>query len=159
MKQNRAEDETSTIIGQCATCPHKGKIRSPLNLPVSKAVQYVQTTPRLPTRRAPTGTTETTITTTGETSQILQLREPFEIVCEPYTVDDDRSLPMWDHLYSKHLLRGTVSGTAAEGGGGKSTMSIVEALAMASGRPLLSIQVPYPMRVFLINFEDERRTR
>ena len=131
-------------------------MRSPLNLPLSTADTQEQASTS--DTQAPTSITEAATTTAAEASQILQAAKPFEIICEPYTVDDDRSLPMWDHLYSKHLLRGTVSGTAADGGGGKSTMSIAEALAMASGKPLLGVQVPYPMRVLLINFEDDRNT-
>jgi hypothetical protein len=44
------------------------------------------------------------------------------------------------------------------GGTGKSTLSIVEALAMVSGRPLLGQDVPQPLRVVLINLEDTRNT-
>src|SRR5262249_28527294 len=58
--------------------------------------------------------------------------------------------------YGRHLLRGTVTGTAASGGTGKSTLAIVEALALASGKPLLGETVPFPMRVLLINLEDDR---
>jgi len=44
------------------------------------------------------------------------------------------------------------------GGTGKSTLSIVEALAMTSGRALLGEDVPKPLRVVLINLEDTRNT-
>jgi AAA domain len=64
---------------------------------------------------------------------------------------------MFDFLYGKHLLRRTVSITAAMGGTGKSTKAIVEALAMATGQPLLKFDVPAgPLRVLLINLEDNR---
>lgn len=43
------------------------------------------------------------------------------------------------------------------GGTGKSTLSIVEALAMASGKNLLGEQVNNAMRVLLINLEDNRK--
>jgi hypothetical protein len=69
---------------------------------------------------------------------------------------DEASLPRWDFLYGKQLLRGALSATAAPGGTGKSTKSITEALAMASGRALLNVQVPRPLRVCLINLEDRR---
>jgi AAA domain len=51
-----------------------------------------------------------------------------------------------------------VAGTAAMGGTGKSTLSIVEALAMASGRSLLGETATAPLRVVLINLEDTRNT-
>src|SRR5262249_58324307 len=61
-------------------------------------------------------------------------------------------------LYGHFLLRGEVAGTAAMGGTGKSSLSIVEALAMASGRILLNENVSTPLRVVLINLEDTRNT-
>ena len=77
---------------------------------------------------------------------------------EAYDFPEEQSLPMWDFIYIPHLLRGEASGTAAAGGIGKSTMSIAEALAMSSGRSLLAAHVPYPMRVLIINLEDNRNT-
>jgi hypothetical protein len=70
---------------------------------------------------------------------------------------DEKTMPLWEFLYGKHLLRRTVSATAATGGTGKSSKSIVEALAMTTGRPLLKVTVPRePIRVLLINLEDNR---
>jgi hypothetical protein len=74
----------------------------------------------------------------------------------PHSFPDERTLERDDWLYGKHLLRGTVSGTAAFGGTGKSAKAIAEALAMASGRALLGVQPPRPLRVLLINLEDDR---
>ena len=78
---------------------------------------------------------------------------------EPYSFPPEETLSRYEWLLGKHLLRGTVSGTAAMGGTGKSNISIVEALAMASGKVLLHDQVPRtPLRVVLINLEDSRET-
>src|SRR5262249_16973591 len=77
---------------------------------------------------------------------------------QPHDFPDEETIPMWDFFYGKHLLRGTVSGTAATGGTGKSSISIVETLAQTSGKPLLGIDVPRPLRVALINLEDDRNT-
>ena len=77
---------------------------------------------------------------------------------EPYAFPGEADIPAWDWLYGRHLLRGEVSGSAAMGGTGKSTLSIVEALAMASGRPLLGAPGPKPLRVVLVNLEDSRNT-
>ena len=45
------------------------------------------------------------------------------------------------------------------GGTGKSSLAIIEALAMASGKKLLHDQVPQkPLRVVLVNLEDKRNT-
>jgi DNA polymerase I-like protein with 3'-5' exonuclease and polymerase domains len=80
------------------------------------------------------------------------------IVAAPYEFPAEADIPRWEWLYGRHLLRGEVAGTAAMGGTGKSTSSIVEALAMASGRALLGEEVPRPLRVVLINLEDTRNT-
>jgi DNA polymerase len=80
------------------------------------------------------------------------------ITAGPYTLQREESIPAWQWLYGRHLLRGEVAGTAAMGGTGKSTLSIVEALAMVSGQPLLGLEVPAPLRVVLINLEDTRNT-
>jgi hypothetical protein len=80
------------------------------------------------------------------------------IDARPYQFRAEADIAQWQWLYGRHLLRGEVAGTAAMGGTGKSTLSIVEALAMASGRALLGQTVPGPLRVVLINLEDTRNT-
>ena len=80
------------------------------------------------------------------------------ISAKPYQFPAEADIPKWLWLYGWHLLRSEVAGTAAMGGTGKSTLSIVEALAMASGRALLGPFVPTPLRVVLINLEDTRNT-
>jgi hypothetical protein len=83
--------------------------------------------------------------------------EEIKLVVEPHSFPDEATLPLWDWLYGKHLLRGTVSITAAFGGTGKSSLSVVEALAMTSGNGLLCHHhVSRPLRVLLINLEDNR---
>ena len=42
-------------------------------------------------------------------------------------------------LYGRHYLEGAVSATIADGGVGKSTLALTEAIAMVTGRPLLGI--------------------
>jgi hypothetical protein len=79
-----------------------------------------------------------------------------EITLQPHAFPDEASIARWDFPYGRHLLRGTVSATAAMGSTGKSSMGIVEALAMASGKTLLGVEVPRPLRVLLVNLEDNR---
>jgi AAA domain-containing protein len=59
-------------------------------------------------------------------------------------------------IYGRHLIRQQVSVTVAPGGVGKSSLTIAEALAMASGRKLLGDWVAGPQRVWLYNLEDPR---
>ena len=80
------------------------------------------------------------------------------IEAEPYAFPGVDSILPWDWLYGRLLLRGEVTGTAAMGGTGKSSLGIVEALALASGKALLNQQVPRPLRVVLVNLEDTRNT-
>jgi hypothetical protein len=89
----------------------------------------------------------------------LKPATPFTITAAPYTFPPEASIPQYDWLLGRHLLRGEVSGTAAMGGTGKSSLAIVESLAMASNRQLTHDTVPQePLRVVLINLEDKRNT-
>lgn len=64
------------------------------------------------------------------------------------------AIPPRQWLYGRILIRGHVSLLVAPGGVGKSSLAITEALAMASGRPLLGQKVHRPLRVWVWNGED-----
>jgi hypothetical protein len=98
---------------------------------------------------------------TAETAKEKSTRPttPFTIIAVPYAFPAETAIPQYDWLLGRHLLRGEVSGTAATGGTGKSSLAIVESLAMTSGRQLTHDTVPSgPLRVVLINLEDKRNT-
>jgi hypothetical protein len=59
-------------------------------------------------------------------------------------------------LYGHHLIRKYVAATIAPGGVGKSTLTIADAVAMASGKGLLGLKPHEPLRVWLWNGEDPR---
>ena len=65
-------------------------------------------------------------------------------------------IPPRQWLFGQHLIRGFLSLTVAPGGLGKSSMVLVEALAMATGEPLLGDAPPKPLRVWVWNGEDPR---
>jgi hypothetical protein len=69
--------------------------------------------------------------------------------------EDPTTIPVRDWIYGKTLLRGIVSMTIASGAVGKTSLKIVEALALATGRPLLGHDVPKRSRVWLLNLEDD----
>ncbi|MCW3784346.1 AAA family ATPase [Defluviimonas salinarum] len=69
---------------------------------------------------------------------------------------DPATLTPRQWLYGRHLIRRFVSVTVAPGGVGKSSLTICEAVAMASGRSLLSDWVSGPLRVWVLNLEDPR---
>ena len=72
----------------------------------------------------------------------------------PFTWVDPALIPPRPWLYGRHLLRQQVSVTVAPGGVGKSSNSIVEALAMVSGKQTVGEWVAGPLRTWLYNLED-----
>lgn len=76
------------------------------------------------------------------------------IKASPYSWRDPSTIPRRKWLYGVHLIRQFISVTVAPGGLGKSSLTIVEALALATGRPLLGETVHEPCRVWLWNGED-----
>lgn len=72
----------------------------------------------------------------------------------PYSFIDPSALPRREWLYGTHYIRSFVSATVAPSGVGKSSLEIVEALAMASGKPLLGVEPRGRFRVWLWNGED-----
>lgn len=87
--------------------------------------------------------------------------EPASAAALPYfepTVfewSDPAAIPVRDWIYGKHLIRRHVSATIASGAVGKTSLKIVEALALATGRPLLGVNVPKRSKVWLFNLEDD----
>jgi hypothetical protein len=69
--------------------------------------------------------------------------------------EDPSKIPIRDWIYGGHLIRRHVSATIASGAVGKTSLKIVEALALATGRPLLGQDVPKRSRVWLFNLEDD----
>jgi hypothetical protein len=97
---------------------------------------------------------------TGVISGEARMPQYLKVLAEAraYVAPAEAGLRMWDFVYGRHLLRDTVSGTAAFGGTGKSSLAIAEALAMTTRRALVGILPPRHLRVGLINFEDTRNT-
>ena len=86
------------------------------------------------------------------------------IEAKAFVLRDPKTLPQRQWLYGYHLIRKFGSATFAASGSGKTNLLIAEALAMATGRPLLGIVPPRASRVWLWNGEDpmdelERRDR
>ncbi|WP_394198008.1 MULTISPECIES: AAA family ATPase [Rhodobacterales] len=77
------------------------------------------------------------------------MREP-----TPFVWLDPATQPTRPWTYGNHLQRKTASATVAPGAVGKSSLVVVEALAMATGRALLDVTVPAPLKVWLINLEE-----
>lgn len=73
-----------------------------------------------------------------------------------FTLGDPSQIPPREWLYGHHFARRYLTATVGAGGGGKSSLAIVEALAMVTGRPLLDPDGPLskPLRVWYVNIED-----
>lgn len=75
----------------------------------------------------------------------------------PFEWVDPANIAPREWLYDNHLIRKFVSLTVSPGGLGKSSLALVEALAMTTGRPLFAdstVHEPEPLRVWYWNGED-----
>jgi hypothetical protein len=90
----------------------------------------------------------------GEPAAPHGVSRPARIVAKPFRWIEPEAIPRRQWLYGRHYIREYVSMTVAPGGVGKSSLSIVEALAMASGKALLGIEPCERCRVWLWNGED-----
>ena len=76
------------------------------------------------------------------------------INAKPFIWRDPRTIPPRQFLYGRHYARKYVSGTVAQSGIGKSSLGMVEDLAMVTGRPLLGVRPVRPLKVWYWNGED-----
>ena len=81
---------------------------------------------------------------------------PYTLAATPFVWRDPTTIPRRQFLYGAHYIRQFVSSTIAPGGVGKSSLVLIEALAMATGRPLLGVQPEKRLRVWYWNGEDPK---
>jgi RecA-family ATPase len=72
----------------------------------------------------------------------------------PYNMFNALTLPRREWVYGYDYIKKYISVTASAGGIGKTSAIIVEALAIATGKPLLGIDVKEQTNVWIINLED-----
>jgi hypothetical protein len=97
--------------------------------------------------------------TADELWQWVERSDPVEppkplISATPFVWVDPRSLPPREWVYGSHYIRQFISTTVAPGGVGKSSLALVEAIAIATGRDLLDIKPNERTRVWYWNGED-----
>jgi hypothetical protein len=73
---------------------------------------------------------------------------------EPFKVGDQANTPPVPWIYAPHLARGYVSVLHAQPGVGKSALVVTEALAVATGRPLLGLTPAERSAVWYVSLED-----
>lgn len=72
----------------------------------------------------------------------------------PFDMFDEAAIQPRQWLYGRHYLRSFVSVLASAGGIGKTSLQIVEALAICTGKPILGETVHEPCPVWIVNLED-----
>ncbi len=80
------------------------------------------------------------------------------IVATPFNAARARATPPRDWLNGYHLCRGYISGTVAPGGGSKTSLVLVESVAMALQLDLLGTGMKYyrPLNIWYWNGEDSQ---
>lgn len=81
---------------------------------------------------------------------------PQAITATAFKWIDPKTLPRREFAYGSHFIRKYVSVTVSPGGLGKTSASIAESVAMASGKDLLGTKPPQRLKVWLFNAEDPR---
>jgi hypothetical protein len=78
------------------------------------------------------------------------------VIATPFKWREPATIPRRPWIYGAHFIRKELSGTFAPGGTGKSSLALVEGLAMVSGRSLLG-ELPgrEKYRVWYVNAEDD----
>ena len=71
----------------------------------------------------------------------------------PFVLGNVAAIPKREWVYGRHYIRKYLSVTVAPGGGGKTAITIAEAVAMASGKPILGVETE-PRKVWVWNLED-----
>ena len=72
----------------------------------------------------------------------------------PAPLPDPASIAPREWLYGTRLIRRFVSVLAAPGGAGKSALALGQAVALATGRPILGEPVHHPAPAWLLDLED-----
>lgn len=79
---------------------------------------------------------------------------PAALEALPARLPDPASIPPRAWLYGTSLVRGFVSVLAAPGGVGKSALALAQAVALATGKPLLGERVHHAAPGWLLDLED-----
>jgi hypothetical protein len=76
------------------------------------------------------------------------------IIPTPYVWTDPKKIPRREWIYKPFYIRKFAGSTVATGGAGKSSLLLVESVAMASGKNLLGVEPAPDLRVWYWNGED-----
>jgi AAA domain len=85
-----------------------------------------------------------------------RIRAPTQVTFTPAPFKFPATIPRRQFIYGRHYIRGFLSATVAPGGVGKSSLALVDAVAMTAGRDLHCIVPPKAIKVWYVNLEDPR---
>lgn len=83
-------------------------------------------------------------------------KKPSLIKPSPFVYRSPETIPRREWLYGHHLSRGFISATVAHPGVGKTTLAVVDTLALVSGKNLIGNSPDGKLRVWYWNGEDPR---
>jgi hypothetical protein len=89
-----------------------------------------------------------------EMCDLASIRPRGAISATPFVLPNPATIKPREWLYASHYARGYVAVTVAPGGIGKSSLALVEAVAMASGKDLLGDRPRGKLKVWYVNGED-----
>ena len=92
----------------------------------------------------------------AEVDYLIENHDPTLIRASGFVANEMTAVEGRRWLYGKHLIRGYVAATVSPGGVGKTTLELIEAVALATGRDLLGVPVKERVRVWHYNLEDPR---
>jgi hypothetical protein len=79
-----------------------------------------------------------------------------KLVALPFLVFNPSELPQREFILGDHLIRGCVTGLVAPGGVGKTSLMVLEAVALATGRgDICGLELPERSRVWVYSLEEE----
>jgi hypothetical protein len=98
------------------------------------------------------------ITSLEDASTDEPANDPARLIsATPYVWREPAAIKPREWVYGRSIQRGHLRAVVAQGGAGKTILSVGEALAMVTGRDLLGHAIPGgPKRVWLWNLEDDR---
>ena len=76
-----------------------------------------------------------------------------DLAPQPFAFIDAADIPKREWVYGRHYIRRFLSVTVAQGGSGKTALTLAEAVSMASGQGFLGIEAPQ-RKVWVWNLED-----
>ncbi len=79
---------------------------------------------------------------------------PPPLLAEAASLPPPERIPPREWLYGTRLVRRFVSVLAAPGGAGKSALALAQAVALATGKPLLGERVHHSVPAWVLNLED-----